>query len=349
MTTRYTIRELAGLTGGEMRGVDNGVKITGVADVSEATPTDATWVSRSEYESKLKESRAGIVLVPKGFGDTAMPAILCENIERAISSLLGAFAKPSIKPPAGIHPTAVVHPSAAIGSNTCIGPHVVIDEDVIVGASCVIHSGVFIGRNTSVGDDCFIWPNVVIRDGCQIGSRVIIHPNSVIGSDGFGFYYDGGRHHRFPHTGGVRLEDEVEIGACTCVDRSKFGWTIVGRGTKIDNFCQIAHNVRIGRNCAIAAMSGICGSVHVGDGYIAGGRTSVLDNSIVGNGVRVAAVTTITKDIEDGATVFGFPAQDIRRERRERAAARKVPELLDEVQELRERLERLEASTHHQS
>lgn len=344
MSARHTIAELAGFVGGELRG-EGAAIITGVAEVSEAGPGEATWVSRSEYESRLPKSLAGVVLVPKDFGATPMPAILCDNIERGVGNLLAAFAKPVSKPDPGIHPTAVIHPSVGIGSNPRIGAHVVIECDVRIGASCVIHAGVFIGQGSSLGDDCCLWPNVVVRDGCKIGSRVVIHPNSVIGSDGFGFYFDG-KHNRYPHIGGVRIEDDVEIGACTCVDRSKFGHTVVGRGTKIDNLCQIAHNVRIGQHVIMTGKVGIGGSTLVGDGCVIGGGSLALDNVELGAGVRVAAQSIITKDIPAGLTVFGYPAQDIRRERRERAAVRKLPELLDQVQSLLARVEQLEAAAH---
>ncbi len=346
MTPKYTVRQLADIVGGTIRG-DATVVIRGVADVSEAGPEHATWVSREGYAEKLKSSRAGAVLVPTGFGETAMPAILCEKIDPAISKLLGAFASPVSRPDPGIHPSAVIHSSARIGANPSIGPHVVIDADVRIGASCVIHAGTFIGQGTMIGDDCFLWPNVIIRDGCRLGNRVSIYPNAVIGADGFGYYFDQGRHNKVPHVGGVILEDDVEIGACSCVDRSKFGNTVVGAGTKIDNLVQVGHNVRIGRHCVLVGQTGIGGSVRIGDYCVFGGRSCALDNVAIGDRVTVAGSGIVDKDIPAGLTVSGFPARDHREELRERALVRRLPKLVEQLKDLIQRMEQLEASTHH--
>ena len=346
MSRTYTVGQLADIVGGKVRG-DATVVIRGVADVSEAGPEDATWVYREKYAEKLKSSRAGAVLIPTDFGETPMPAILCEKIEPSVAKLLGAFASPVSRPDAGIHPTAVIHASARIGPNSAIGPHVVIDADVRIGASCVIHAGTFIGRGTTIGDDCFLWPNVVIRDGCRLGNRVSIYPNAVIGADGFGYYFDEGRHNKIPHIGGVILEDDVEIGACTCVDRSKFGYTVVGEGTKIDNQVQVAHNVRIGRHCVLVCQTGIAGSVRIGDYCVFGARAGSLDNLAIGDRVTVAGLAVVDKDIPDGLMVSGFPARDHREELRERALVRRLPKLAEQLKDLIHRVEQLEASTHH--
>lgn len=346
MKPAYTVSQLADLVGGTLRG-DGSASIAGVAEVSEAGPNEAAWVSRSKYEAAIQGSRAGVVLVPSDFPATPMPAILCEHIDRGVAALLGVFARPITQPEPGVHPTAMVHSSARIGESPAIGPHVVVDAEVVVGARCVIHAGVFIGRRSVIGDECEIWPNVVIRDGCTLGRRVIIHPNAVIGADGFGYYFDEDRHNKVPHGGGVRIEDDVEIGACSCVDRAKFGDTIIGRGTKIDNLVQIAHNCRIGENCVIAGQTGFAGSVRTGDGCVFGARSGVLDNIAIGRGVTVAGISVATKDVADGLTVLGYPAQDIRAELRERAALRRLPELLDRIKGLIKRVERLEASAHH--
>ncbi len=346
MNRTYTVGQLAEIVGGKVRG-DTTVVICGVADVSEAGPTDATWVNREKYAEKLKISRAGVVLIPTDFGETPMPAILCDEIEPSVAKLLRAFESPISKPDAGIHSSAVIHPSARIGANPSIGPYVVIDADVHIGVSCVIHAGTFIGRGTTIGDECLLWPNVVIRDGCRLGHRVMIHSSSVIGADGFGYYFDNGRHNKILHIGGVILEDDVEIGACTCVDRSKFGNTIIGTGTKIDNQVQVAHNVRIGKHCVLAGQSGLAGSVRTGDYCVFGARACALDNVAIGDRVTVAGLAIVDKDIPDGLMVSGFPARDHRDELRERALVRRLPKLVEQLKDLIHRVEQLEASTHH--
>jgi UDP-3-O-[3-hydroxymyristoyl] glucosamine N-acyltransferase len=346
MTIRYTVEQLAKTVGGQLRGSGSAL-IRGVADVSEAGPDQATWVSREKYVERLKDSRAGVVLVPETFGETPVPAILCPNIERSITLLLGAFAQDASRPDPGVHPMAVIHKRAKIGEKPAIGPHVVIEAEAVIGSRCVIHPGVFIGRGTTIGDDCEFWPNVVIRDGCRVGNRVIIHSCSVIGADGFGYYFDQGRHNKIPHIGGVILGDDVEIGACTCVDRSKFGATIVGEGTKIDNQVQIAHNCRVGRHVVFTGQSGIGGSTRVGDGCVFGGRAIALDNVNVADRVTLAADAVADKDIPPGLLVSGNPAQDHRDELRERALVRRLPKLIAQLKDLASRVESLETAAHH--
>jgi UDP-3-O-[3-hydroxymyristoyl] glucosamine N-acyltransferase len=287
------------------------------------------------------------VLVPKSFADTPMPAILCEKIEQSVAALLGVFSRPVSRPGPGIHKTAIIDPTVVIGDSPSIGPHVVIDIGVRIGARSVIHSGVFIGRDTVLGDDCEIWPNAVIRDGCALGSRLVIHSCAVIGGDGFGYYFDGKQHIKIPHVGGVIIEDDVEIGACACVDRAKFGNTIIGQGTKIDNQVQIAHNCRVGRHNVIAGQTGMAGSVRTGDFCVLGGRAVLFDNLSIGQHVQIGGMSVVTKDLPDGLKASGHPAQDIQTELRERAAVRRLPGYYDKIKEIIERVERLEASAHH--
>lgn len=349
MTTKtYTIAELAKVVGGTLRG-DGSATITGVADLREAAGNEAAWVSRESFVDAAQTSRAGVVLAPKGFADTPMPAILCDKIEPAVAALLGAFARPVSRPAPGIHKSAVIDATASIGESPSIGAHVVIEAGVRIGARCVLHGGVFIGRDSILGDDCEIWPNAVIRDGCRVGSRVSIHSCAVIGGDGFGYFFDGKQHVKVPHVGGVILEDDVEIGACTCVDRAKFGNTVVGQGTKIDNQVQIAHNCRVGRYNVFAGQSGISGSVRTGDYCVFGARIVSYDNLSIGNQVQLGAMSVVTKDLPDGLVASGFPAQDLKDDFRERAAVRRLPEYYAKIKELIQRVERLESSAHHSS
>lgn len=347
MSRTYTIGELSQIVDGSVRGDTRGI-ITGVGDVSEAGPQQATWVTNPKYAAKLENSQAGVVLVPADFGPTPMPAILCGRVDRSVARLLGAFATPMSCPEHGVHPTAVVHETAEIGADSAIGPHVVIEADARIGTSCVIHAGVFIGHGTSVGSECVIWPGAVIRDGCVLGNRVTLHPNAVIGADGFGYYLEEGRHHKIPHIGGVILEDDVEVGACSCVDRAKFGNTVVGRGTKIDNLVQLAHNVRVGEHCVFVAQVGVAGSARIGNYCVFGGKSSVTENVTIGDGARLAAGCTLAaKDVAPGVTVSGWPARDHREELRDRASIHRLPALIGQVRDLLARVERLETSADH--
>lgn len=346
MSRSYTIEQLATLVGGTLRG-SGAAMIRGVADISGAASDQATWVSRDKFAEHVASSRAGVVLVSLNFGDAPMPVILCDHIDRSVAKLLGAFATPRSQPPPGVHPSAIIDSSAKLGEGVRIGPNVVIESGASIGARTVLHSGVYIGGGSTLGEECELFPGVTVLDGCTIGSRVVIHPNSVIGGDGFGYYFDQGRHNKVPHIGGVIIEDDVEIGACSCVDRSKFGHTVVGAGTKIDNQVQVAHNVKVGRHCVLAGQTAIGGSGQVGDYGVLGGRVAVVDGCAIGEQTRVAAIAVVDKDVPAGVTVSGFPAQEHRKELRERAAVRRLPKLLEEIKALARRVEQLEASTHH--
>ena len=345
MAAPYTVDSIAQLVGGTVRG-DGSAVIDGVASVEEAVHTQATWVTSTKYASRLSESKAGVVLVPEGFSSTPMPAILCPRVDRSVALLLGAYAPPSAKVVAGIHPSAVIDTSAQIGADVSIAPNVVIEADVRIGDRCEIQPGVFIGRGSIVGDDCRLHANVVVRDGCVLGNRVTIQPCAVIGADGFGYYLDNGRHVRVPHIGGVRLEEDVEIGACTCVDRAKFGETVIGAGTKIDNQVQVGHNTRVGEHCVIAGQAGVSGSVRIGRYCTLGGAAGCIDNISIGDGASIAAVSVATKDVPDGTVVSGTPAQEHARELRERASIRRLPAVMEQLKDLLARVQQLEATEH---
>jgi UDP-3-O-[3-hydroxymyristoyl] glucosamine N-acyltransferase len=278
-----------------------------------------------------------------------MPAILCPRIERSVALLLGAFAEPIAAPSAGVHPSATIDSSARIGPDCAIGPHAVIEANAIIGARCRIHPGVFIGRDTKLGDDCTIWPNAVIRDGCTIGNRVIIHACAVIGADGFGYYREGPRHAKVPHIGGVVLEDDVEVGACTCIDRAKFGNTVIGRGTKIDNLVQIAHNVRVGTDCVLAGQAGVGGSTRVGNSCAFGGQSGAVDNVMISHDVQIGATSVVTKDVRNPGVYYGWPAQEVSKALRTQAHLLRLAELAEQVKRLHKRVEELEAAAHDSS
>lgn len=347
MIRTYTLAEIAKWVQGTVRG-DASTRISGVAAIHEAEGAQITWLAHDKYVSALRASRAGAVLVPEHFGETPMPAVLCANPQAAILTVLEHFAPPVPRPADGVHPTAVVAASAKLGKGVAIGPHVTVGESAHIGDGCVIHAGVFIGDAATLGRDCVLWPGVVVRERCSLGDRVVIHPNATIGADGFGYQFMAGRHVKIPQIGTVRIEDDVEIGANTCIDRAKCGSTVIGRGTKIDNLVQVAHNVQIGPDCMIVAQTGIAGSSRLGRLVVLGGQVGVRDHVTLNDGVQAAACAAISKDIPAGMTVIGQPAVEHEQFVRERAKIRRLPQMAEQLADLIKRVERLEASADHQ-
>ena len=257
--------------------------------------------------------------------------------------LLEYLAPPVPRPAAGIHPGAVVADTASIGRDVAIGPHCMVGANVALGHGTVLHAGVTIGDDVTIGDECELFAGVVVRERCTIGHRVTIHANSVIGTDGFGYRWDGTKHAKQPHIGTVVIEDDVEIGSCTCIDRGKIDETRVGSGTKIDNLVQVGHNVRIGRHCILCAGVGVGGTAVLEDGVVLGGAAGVRDHVRLGAGVQVGALSGIPNDIPAGQAVVGAPALPHRDYLREQAAIRKLPEALRTIRALANRVAELEA------
>jgi UDP-3-O-[3-hydroxymyristoyl] glucosamine N-acyltransferase len=236
----------------------------------------------------------------------------------------------------------VIGEDVTVGKDSSIQAYAVIQDGAEIGDRTIVHPGSVVGHFTKIGADCIIFPRVVIRERITIGDRVIIHGGAIIGSDGFGFATVEGVHHKIPQIGTVVIEDDVEIGANTCVDRARFDRTIIKRGTKIDNLCQIAHNVVIGENSFIVAQTAIAGSARVGNGVILAGQTGVNGHIEIGDRAAVAGKSGVTRNIPPGASVSGFPAQPHRRELEMQRYMRKLPELAARIKELAEKVEELE-------
>lgn len=346
MSKTASLAEIAKWVGGMVRG-DASTRISGVNGVQEAGPADLTWLAHDKYLVQLKTSQAGAVLVPEHFGETPMPAVLCTNPLAAIITILERFSPPVPRPEVGTHPTAIVATSAQIGTNVAVGPRVVIQEGARIGDGCVLHAGVFIGAETTLGNNCELWPNVVVRERCALGNRVVVHPNTTIGADGFGYQFLQGKHTKIPQIGTVRIEDDVEIGANSCIDRAKCGATVIGRGSKIDNLVQVAHNVQIGPDCMIVAQTGIAGSARLGRFVVVGGQVGIRDHVTLNDGAKAAACSAISKDVPAGATVIGMPAVDHEEFVRERSRIHRLPKLAQQLADLIKRVERLESSADH--
>jgi UDP-3-O-[3-hydroxymyristoyl] glucosamine N-acyltransferase len=341
----YTLPRLAERVEGRLRG-GSPVCITGVASLEEAGPREASWLSNPKYAHFLATARCGVILVPRGHAETPMPSIECPSVERSIALLLGAFAPPRAPFPRTVHPTAVIDPTARLAPDVAVAPHVVIEAHAAVGARTRLHAGVFIGSGAVVGDDGELWPGVYVGHGCRLGNRVIVYPNSVIGADGFGFYFADGHHERVPHIGCVVLEDGVEVGACTCIDRAKFAVTVVGAGTKIDNLVQVAHNVRIGTHCVLAGQVGIAGSVRIGSHCLFGGQSGAIDNLVIGDGAKLGAFSGAVRDLPAGSWFSGVPAREHRAHMREMVELRRLTDIVRQIRGLTDRIQQLETAMH---
>jgi UDP-3-O-[3-hydroxymyristoyl] glucosamine N-acyltransferase len=329
----YTLRELADLIGGEIAG-DDAVVIKGAAGIEEAREGDVTVLSDARYEKFLATTGASAVIRPKGV-ECAHPSIVSEKPQLAWIKILGIFAHfTDAETSPGAHPTALVDPTAAIGERVSIGPFCWIGREARIGAGTRVLPGSFVGDRVTLGRDCLIYPNVTIRESSEIGDRVILHPGVVIGADGFGFAWDGERHVKIPQIGRVVIEDDVEIGANSAVDRATTVVTRVCRGSKIDNLVQVGHNCVVGRNSILSGQTGLAGSTVLGQGVIVGGQTGFMGHITVGDGVVIAAQTGVTKSVPPGVTLSGFPAREHGLARRIYACMTRLPELFQRVKAL---------------
>ena len=335
-----TVRDIAELLGAEVHGPDQG-EITSVAALDQAGPEDLTFAVDKRYASHLVTSQAGCAIVSELVTDAPMPLLVVDNVDRAVAAVLGVLARDCSGPAVGVDASARVSPQAELADDVAVGPGATIGPGAKIASGVVIHANVSIAGDVTIGQDTTLQHGAVVLDRCVIGCRVIVGPNSVIGADGFGYYTDQGVHHKIPHIGNVIIEDDVEIGACSCVDRAKFGSTVIGAGTKIDNLVQVAHNVQVGRGCFLCAQVGIAGSAKLGDYVAAGGHAGVRDNVTIGNQVRCSAFAAVASDVPDGAVIAGIPAHDAKQTFRELRALERLPELIKKVRAIEARLESL--------
>jgi UDP-3-O-[3-hydroxymyristoyl] glucosamine N-acyltransferase len=335
------LEEIAKFIDGRVIG-DGGIEVSGVSGLSEAGAGDITFLSEGKFLPQAKESKAAAVIVKEVIAELNKPQISVANPQLAFAQLLGHFYIRPI-PSKGTSEKAFVSPSAVIGSNVTIYPFAFVADDAIVGKDSVIYPGVFIGEKSVIGEACIIYSNVTVREGVTIGSRVIIHAGAVIGADGFGYVFDGQEHRKIPQVGGVIVEDDVEIGANTTIDRATTGMTVIGRGTKIDNLVQIGHNVKIGRNAIFVAQVAIGGSSNVGDGVILAGQVGVADHVTIEAGTIAGAQTGLTGKagrVKKGV-YGGTPALPINEAIRAAMVYAKLPELRDKIRELEDKIKSL--------
>lgn len=340
-----TVRAVAEWVDGTVDG-DGEVTVRGLAPLDSAVGDQLSFAD-GKHLAKLADTQAGAVLVPAeaDISDASLPLIRVDNVERAVAAALGRWAPPEQRPPMGIAPSAVVDPTAKLGADVAIGPNVVVGAGAVIGNGVALCANATIGREVTIGEGTVVAEGAVINARCEIGRRVRIGPNSVVGSEGFGYYLAGGEHHRVPHAGKVVIADDVDLGACVCVDRAKFGATRIGRGTKVDNLVQIAHNVEIGEHCILVGQCGIAGSTTIGDYVVIGGSTGVRDNIAIGDKVVITAYSAVASDLPGDRAYGGIPARPLSIMRRYWMSQTKLPELLKRVKKLEAALDKLNESS----
>jgi UDP-3-O-[3-hydroxymyristoyl] glucosamine N-acyltransferase len=316
------------------------VEVAGVAGIEQAGPGDVTFLANPRYASRLADTRAAAVILAPGH-QAKVPCLVTDRPYLAFARAV-AMLRPPSRPAPGVHPSAQVDPTAVLGTDVHVGPLVVVGAGVLVGARSTLHPHVVLYADVEVGEDCVLHSGVQVRERCRLGNRVVVQNGAVIGGDGFGFARDeGGRYQKIPQVGIVVIEDDVEIGALSAVDRAALGETHIGRGTKLDNLVQVGHSVAIGEDSVLAGQVGIAGSARIGSRVTLAGQVGVAGHLTVGDGVVATAQTGIPGSVEPGTVVSGYPAIENRAWLKASAVFARLPELQKRLRELERKVESL--------
>lgn len=340
-----TLKQIAELLQAPLEGNADAI-VSHVAPLASADEQALSWLGDRKYLDQLATTKAVGVLIPDGIEVPAhVAAIRVADPDIALTHLLSAMQPPRSQVPAGIADSAIIADEATV-KGAHIAEQVTVGFGSSIGAGSVLHPGVRVGRGVTIGRDCVLGSNVVIGDYSEIGDRVVIHPNSTIGTDGFGYLFRDGKHVKIPQIGIVVIEDDVEIGSNTCVDRARSGVTRIGAGSKIDNLAQIGHNVTVGPHCIIVAHTGISGSCTIGHHAVLAGQCGLADHVHIGAGARIGAQAGVINDVEPGRSVLGMPAIPARQFFRNAASLNKLGDALKTLRELNKRVEQLESAAH---
>jgi UDP-3-O-[3-hydroxymyristoyl] glucosamine N-acyltransferase len=331
----FTAAEIAKRLQGEVLG-DGAVVLNTFAPADRAQAGDLTFAENADYFARAEQSAASAVIVDGSFTSKKI-LIRVPNARIGFAKALELFFPEPVFAP-GVHPTAIVDASAQVDATAHVGPYCVVGEKVRIGARSILQGGNHIGPQCHLGDDVNLFPNVTVYARSEIGNRVRIHTGTVVGSDGFGYVQDNGIHRKVPQIGNVIIRDDVEIGSNVCIDRGALGPTIIGKGTKIDNLVQIAHNVSIGEHCLVISQVGIAGSTKIGNHVILAGQAGLAGHLKIGNRVTVVAQAGVMNNIPDGEKWMGAPAQPDRQAKRQMIAVTHLPDLLKRVAELEKKL-----------
>lgn len=336
-----TLKELADYVGGEVAG-DGNIKIKGVMTIDEASEGYITFVSNKKYIKKLEQTGASAIIASPDIDIKDKNLLITKNPYLAFAKVVDLMMNPEKVYPGTLDDSARVSDSAELGSNVTVYPFVFIGESVKVADNVVLYPGVYVGDDCRIGKDTIIHPNAVIHKGTIIGERVVIHSNVVVGCSGFGYAPDGSTYFKIPQVGITVIEDDVDIGANTTINRAVLGETRIRRGTKIDSEVIIAHNVEIGEDTLVTSQVGIAGSVTIGNNVILAGGSGVAGHIKVGDNVKVGGWTGVTKDLPPGGTFLGTPAIEIERMRKCYLIIQKLPEMRETVKDLQRKIKQLE-------
>ncbi len=339
----FTAKQIAQYIDGVVEGDENACVNT-FAKIEEGKPGSITFLANAKYEHYIYDTEASIVLVNQDFKPSQpvkATLIRVPNAYECIAKLLTIYEQ-SQKTKSGIHPQACIAPTAKIGKNCYIGPFAYIDENATLGDNTQIYANCVIGENVTIGDNCLLYPNVTIYKDCKIGNRVTLHAGVVIGADGFGFAPTTDGYEKIPQIGIVTIEDDVELGANTCVDRSTMGTTLIKKGVKLDNLIQIGHNVVVGENTVMSAQCGVAGSTKIGQWCMFGGQVGVAGHATIADKTQSGAKAGIAGSIiKSGQTVIGVPAIDVKKFSKSNAVFRNLPEMYKDLYDLKKEIEEL--------
>lgn len=337
LAVALSLDELADLLGGEVLRRGGGESYLGAAALDTAGPEDVSFLGNELYLPQFEKTGAGVVVVARGVagGPDGCALVGVDNPTLAFQSVIDRFGAAARKLVPGVHELAVVAADAELDpAEVEVGPGAVVGSGSKIGRGTRIGANVVIGERVEIGCECAIHPNATITDGSRLGERVILHPGVVVGADGYGYEQVDGRHLKLAQLGIVEIGDDVEVGANSTIDRARFGRTVIGEGTKIDNLVQVGHNVVIGRHCLVVALTGIAGSAQLGDGVVVAAQAGVAGHVKIGDGAVLTARTGVTASIEGAQTYSGMPARPLKEQQRVKAQIRRLPKLVERVKKL---------------
>lgn len=330
--TTCTLGELAAHVNGRVAG-DPSTEITSAAGLDQAEAGQISFLSNPKYFNKVKTTNASAVVVKEEM-DAGAALLIADDPYYAFMRIIVRLHGHRHHPAADVSDRASVAPNATIGTGTHIGPFATVSENVRIGDHCVLYPGVFVGPESVIGDDCILYPNAVVYDRCRIGNRVIIHANATVGEDGFGFATHKGVHHKIPHIGGVVIEDDVELGAGSAVERGTLDDTVIGQGCKVGDSVVIGHGAKAGAHCLLVPQVGIAGSTTLGHHCVVGGQVGIAGHLNIGNGVMIGAQSGVGHNAKDGERIFGSPAFEAEKAKRAYFLIRRLPDMWKEIKRL---------------